>query len=296
MTPARPLAAAAWMMGAVVSFTAMAVAGRELAPRLDTFEIMLYRSLIGIVVVLGAGVITNRLGEINRRDLGLHFFRNASHFAGQNLWFWAVTVITLPQLFAFEFSVPLWVALLAPLFLAERLTLARLATALVGFGGIMLVARPDLGGLSPGMIAAAASALGFTFTAIATKLLTRSQTTLSILFWLVVMQAGLGILFAGFDLDIALPDATTLPWVVLVGLAGLFAHFCITSALQIAPAIIVYPMDFIRLPLAAAIGILFYAEPFQVSVFVGAAIVLGANLANIVNEQRRELIRLRNMG
>ena len=286
MTPAQPLKAAFYMMGAVISFTAMAVAGREMAPRLDTFEIMLYRSLIGVAVVLAAGSAGNRLGEIGRRDLGLHFLRNASHFAGQNLWFWAVTVITLPQLFAFEFSVPLWVALLAPLFLSERLTALRLGTAVVGFAGIMVVARPDLGGFSPGMIAAAASALGFTFTAIATKRLTRRHSTFSIMFWLVVMQAGMGLVFAGFDGDIALPDGATLPWVLLVGLAGLFAHFCITSALQIAPAIIVYPMDFIRLPLAAVIGILFYAEPFQLSVFIGAAIVLAANVANIWNERR----------
>ena len=110
------------------------------------------------------------------------------------------------------------------------------------------------------------------------------------------MQLGFGLVTAGFDGQIAVPSAATAPWVVLVGLAGLFAHFCITTALRLAPASVVLPVDFLRLPLAAAIGILFYAEPFQVSVFIGAAIVLGANLANIVNEQQRELIRLRNMG
>jgi len=274
------------MMGAVVSFISMAVAGRAVAFELDTFEIMLYRSIIGVGLVLLVGGISGTLGQINSRNMGLHLIRNSSHFLGQNLWFYALTVITLPQLFAFEFSVPLWVALVAPFFLSEKLTPARLGSALVGFIGILIVARPDQIGLSPGMIAAAVAALGFTGTAITTKLLTRSQSATCIMFWLTVIQAVLALGFAGYDGDIALPGPTSLPWIVLIGFAGLFAHFCITRALQVAPAVIVYPMDFVRLPLAAAIGIVFYGEPFQTLVFVGAGIILAANYFNIRTETR----------
>ena len=286
MTQSQPLKAAAWMMGAVVSFTSMAIAGRAISLELDTFEIMLYRSLLGIVVVLGVGGLAGTLHQINRRNLGLHFVRNISHFVGQNLWFFALTVITLPQLFAFEFSVPLWVALFAPFFLSERLTRARLSAALIGFVGILIVARPDQIGLNAGIIAAAVSALGFTGSGIATKLLTRTQTVTCIMFWLTLMQAVFGLICAGYDGDIALPSAAGLPWVILIGLAGLFAHFCITRALQVAPAIIVYPMDFVRLPLAATIGIFFYDEPFQVLVFLGATIIMAANYFNIKSEQK----------
>lgn len=274
------------MIGAALSFTSMAVAGREVAHELDTFEIMTYRSLIGIVVVLLVAKYAGTLGQINTQKMGLHVIRNASHFAGQNLWFYAVTVITLPQLFAFEFSVPLWVALLAPFFLSEKLTMMRLSTALIGFLGILIVARPDQIGLSPGIMAAAISALGFTGSAIATKLLTRTQTTTCIMFWLVILQAIFGIVGAGYDLDIALPSLATLPWVIVIGLAGLFAHFCITSALQIAPAVVVFPIDFIRLPLAATIGIMFYNEPFELAVFAGAIIIFGAVFLNIRSEHR----------
>lgn len=294
MTDSHPLRAAAWMMGAVVSFTTMAVAGREVAYQLDTFEIMTYRSLLGIVVVLSAAYFGGTLNQINRQQLGLHLIRNASHFTGQNLWFYALTLITLPQLFAFEFSVPLWVALLAPFFLSERLTLSRMSAAIVGFVGILIVARPDQVGLNAGIVAAAVAALGFTGSGIATKLLTRTQTITCIMFWLTAMQAVFGLTLAGYDGDIALPNSHTLPWVILIGLAGLLAHFCITRALQIAPAIIVYPMDFVRLPIAAVIGILFYAEPFEIAVFVGGVIIIGANLLNIMAEQRavRRLRRL----
>ncbi len=286
MSGAQPIKAALFMVMAGISFTSMAVAGRELAHELDTFEIMAYRSLLGIVIVLMVGKWAGTLGQINTQQLGLHAIRNVSHFIGQNLWFYAVTVITLPQLFAFEFSVPLWVAIFAPFFLSERLTPMRIATALIGFVGILIVARPDQIGLSPGIMAAAVSALGFTGAAIATKLLTRAQSITCIMFWLTLMQAGFGIVCAGYDLDIALPTLTSLPWVLLVGVAGLFAHFCITSALSIAPAVIVFPVDFIRLPLAATVGILLYQEPFEIAVFVGAVIIFGAVFMNIRTESR----------
>ena len=286
MTQSHPLKAALWMMGAVVSFTSMAVAGRAVSFELDTFEIMLYRSLLGIVVVLTVGGVAGTLNQLNTRNMPLHLVRNASHFLGQNLWFYALTVITLPQLFAFEFSVPLWVALFAPFFLAEKLTKARLASAVVGFVGILIVARPDQIGLNAGIVAAAVAAIGFTGSGIATKLLTRQQSITSIMFWLTVMQACFGLVCAGYDGDITLPSAQSLPWVILIGLAGLLAHFCITRALQIAPAIVVYPMDFVRLPLATIIGILFYQEPLQWLVFLGAAIILAANFLNIRSEHR----------
>ena len=100
------------------------------------------------------------------------------------------------------------------------------------------------------------------------------------------MQAILGIICAGYDFDISFPSQSSLPWVILIGLAGLLAHFCITKALQLADAIVVYPMDFVRLPLATGVGVLFYNEPIQLLVFVGAAIILGANFLNIISEKQ----------
>ena len=281
-----PIRAGLWMMGAVVSFTLMAVAGREVLHELDTFEVMMYRSFLGICIVLFFSKVAGTVSEINTQQLRLHLIRNITHFTGQNLWFFAVTAITLPQLFAFEFSVPIWVALFAPIFLSEKLTKRRLFAALIGFLGILIVARPDNIGVTPGMIAAALCAICFTGTGIATKLLTRTQSITCILFWLTLMQAVLGIICAGYDFDITFPSLSSLPWVILIGIAGLVAHFCITKALQLADAIVVYPMDFVRLPLATAVGVLFYKEPIQILVFVGAAIILGANFLNIISEKK----------
>lgn len=288
MTESRPLVALAYMMGATVSFTLMAVAGRELSGALDTFEIMTYRSAIGLVVVCAVAWARGLTGRIRARRMGLHFARNTTHFVGQNLWFYAVAIIPFSQLFAFEFSVPLWVALLAPFFLAERLTPTRVAAAGLGFVGILIVARPDVTRLDPGVLAALFAAFAFTGQSIMTKLLTRTEATISIMFWLTVMQLGLGLLAAGHDLDVALPRADNLHWVVVVGLCGLTAHYCITSALTHAPATVVTPLDFARLPIVSVVGMLFYDEPLALLVFVGAAIILAANFMNIRAETRAQ--------
>jgi len=281
------LRAATWMIGAIVSFTLMAIAGRTLAATHDTFEIMTYRSLTGFVIVVGVAYWAGTLHQIRRQKLGLHTLRNAFHFAGQNLWFYAITVVPLAQVFALEFTTPIWATLLAPIFLGEKLTRIRVIAAVMGFIGVLIVARPGTGFvLSPGLIAAAVAAIAFAGTAIATRFLTRTESITCILFYLTVIQGIFGILSAGYDGDFALPTLSSAPWLFLVGCAGLLAHFCMTKALSLAPAGVVMPIDFARLPIIALVGVMLYAEPLSWAVFVGAAIIFAANYLNITSEPR----------
>ena len=281
------LKAALWMTGSIASFSSMAVAGREVAGSLDTFEIMMYRSFVGAVIVCALAGATGAWRSIQTVRIRTHLFRNLAHFTGQNLWFYAVTVIPLAQVFALEFTSPIWVIVLSPLVLGERLTLVRAFAAIMGFIGILIVARPDMAGLNTGVITAASSAIFFALTIMLTKRLTRNEGITSILFWLTVMQLVMGIIMAGWDGDIALPDSRTGPWVLLIGCAGLLAHFCLTNALAIAPATVVVPIDFIRLPTIAVIGMLVYGEAIDVWVLVGATVIFAGNDLNLWVETRR---------
>ena len=285
--PAQDVArAAAWMAGSIAAFSLMAVGGRALAAELDTFEIMTWRSLIGVAVVSGALLATGRTKRIRARRMPLHLARNAAHFAGQNLWFYAITAIPLAQVFAIEFTSPLWVALLAPLVLGERLTRGRMIAALAGFAGILIVARPMGGGLHPGQAAAAAAAIAFAATALATKRLTRTESLASILFWLTAMQSVMGLAIAMADGAMAAPSAALAPWMAVVGLSGLAAHLCLTTALSLAPASVVVPIDFARLPVISVVGVLLYGEPLDPWVVLGAVLIVGANWVNVARETR----------
>lgn len=275
------LKAAIWMIGAITAFTTMAVAGRAASTNLDTFEIMLYRSLVGVAIVVIVAGYAGTFPQVRATKLKLHILRNAAHFTGQNLWFYAITVIPLAQVFALEFTTPIWVIILSPFLIGERITRIGAFAAALGFVGILIVAQPDPHALNGGIVAAALCAIAFALTAIATRKLTRTETITCILFFLTTIQACFGLLFAGYDGDIALPTAQTLPWVITIGIAGLTAHFCMTKALSIAPASVVMPIDFVRLPIIAVVGIVLYQEPVDALIFVGGGLIFAANYLNI---------------
>ncbi|MEM1074522.1 MAG: DMT family transporter [Pseudomonadota bacterium] len=282
------LRAALWMIGAIASFSSMAVAGREASVELDTFEIMMYRSAFGVLIVISLAGWAGTLKDISRDQIGLHLVRNVAHFTGQNLWFFAVTVIPLAQVFALEFTTPLWVIMLSPLILSERLSRMRVIAAVMGFVGILMVARPGVSGINEGVISAASCALFFALSIMLTKKLTRTQTITCILFYLTTMQLVFGVVTAGYDGDIALPSLTALPYVIIIGAAGLAAHFCLTKALSLAPATVVMPIDFARLPVIAVVGMLLYQETIDPWVFAGAVIIFAGNYLNIWSETKAE--------
>lgn len=269
----RPLAAALWMIGAIAAFTAMAIATRQIKGVHDTFEILAYRSMIGWVIVFALATALARLRDIRTERLPSHVVRNVFHFTGQSLWFWALTMIPLAQVFALEFTSPIWVILLSPIFLGEGLTRRKLIAAALGFVGVLIVARPDFGHVDLGVIAAAAAAFFFASTTLMTKALTRGEPILSILFWLTLMQAVFGTVAMTAFGSVTLPTLTTLPWLILIGISGITAHFSLTTALSLAPASTVVPVDFARLPIIAVVGALFYAEPIEPGLFAGAALI-----------------------
>ena len=284
--PGDMLRVVGWMAGAIGAFSLMAVAGRALSPALDTFEIMLWRSLIGLGIVGAWVAATGGLGRVRTDRLGLHGARNLAHFAGQNLWFYALTAAPMAQVVALEFTSPIWALLLAPLVLGERLTWRRMAVALAGFAGVVIVAQPGTA-MAPGVPFAAAAAFFFGLTALLTRRLTRDQPLGTIMLWLTAMQAVFGAAAAGWDGDVALPPPGLAVWAVVVAVTGLVAHLSLTKALSIAPAAVVMPVDFARLPVIAAIGAVLYGEPLTASLALGAAAILAANWVGLRHEARR---------
>ena len=279
--------AAFWMLGAIFSFTTMAIAGRELSDSFDTFEIMLYRSAIALLIVLTLAYSTGTYRQVGLGAWRTHLVRNIFHFTGQNLWFYAVAMIPLAQVFALEFTTPLWVILLAPFLLGERLTFVRGLAAALGFIGILVVARPDMASLNPGILAAAACAIFFALTYVFTKRLTRSESITAIMLYLSGLQLFFALVASGYDGEVAIPRINDMPLLALIAVCGLLAHFCITKALTIAPATVVAPFDFVRLPIVAVAAMLLYNEAIDVWVFVGAFIIFTGNYLNIWFETRK---------
>lgn len=279
----QPVKAALWMCGAIASFTLMAVAGRTVQVEIASYELMFWRSLAGMLIVL---VLirwrTGSLATIRTGHWQLHLTRNVFHFFGQNMWFYGITVIPLSQLVALEFTMPIWVLLLAPLFLDEALTARKLMVAVLGFIGVLIVAQPGVQPLNSGHLAGIVAAIGFAINLIFTRKIMRHDAVLCVLFWMTFSQMLMGLALS-LGLGFTWPSLVILPWLAVVAITGLTAHFSLTSALGLAPAMLVAPMEFARLPIIALVGMLVYSEALDPMVFLGAAVIFSANFWNMRN-------------
>lgn len=272
------------MLGGIASFSLMAVSGREVGRAIPTADLLAWRGMIGIAIMVAILALTGRFAEVRTQRAPLHILRNIGHFFGQYCWYYAVTLIPLAQLFALEFTSPIWVALVAPFFLGERFSAIKLLAIGVSFVGVLMVVEVWAEGFASefgnGQIWGILAAMGFAFSMITTKKLTTTETTLCILFWLVVMQTPMALAMSG-GFPVTPPDAIIWMWVLILSTAGLCAHFCLTQAFRYADATIVTPMDFARLPVIAVVGALAYAEPLLWNVLAGGALIFLGNYINL---------------
>ena len=270
-----------WMLGGVFCLTLMAVASKEISLQIDTFEILFFRSVIGVSVILFFIVKKNLLHEINLKEIRTHLKRNVAHFTGQNLWLYALASITLAEVTSLEFTMPIWIVLFSFLMLDERLNKYKILSVLIGFIGVLITVRPDVESINLGIIAAAVSAVAFALTNIYTRKLTRTESTLTILFFLTTIQLIFGLMTSLLDGKLDLPTNENIVWIVVIGFAGLGAHYCITTALSLAPPTVVAPIDLLRLPIVVLIGVFFYSEQGDIYIYLGAALIIFANWLNL---------------
>jgi len=272
-----------WMGGALFSFLSMAIAGRELSAELNTFQILFFRSLIGLLII---SLVLTRFGwqQIKTRQWPLHLVRNISHYVGQFGWFYAISIIPLAQVFAIEFTTPIWVAVLALFLLKEHLTPMRALVIAIGFAGILIILRPGMVPFEIGAVSALIAALGYALSHTLTKKITRIDSPLAVIFYMTVMQLPMGAVPS--FLDWTTPTIAMLPWLFLVGATALSAHYCMARAFAHADAMVVVPMDFLRLPMVAMLGLMFYGEALDPWVLAGAAVIFFAIFLNIASERR----------
>jgi drug/metabolite transporter (DMT)-like permease len=270
--------AAIWMGGWLLNTLALTIAGRELGHDIPVFVIMIFRSLIAVAIltplVLYYGGFKGRFSQIR-----LNVIRNIVHYGAQYSWFLALTLIPLAQVVSIEFTMPIWGALIAALFLAEKLTPFKLTAIALGFLGILLIVKPGTSHIDEGHIVALLAALGFAISVAMTKVITRADTALTVIFLMFAIQTVIGAVPA--YLVWKWPEPHNWVWVAVVGLAGTFSHYCLSKAISLADMTIVMPMDFLRVPLTVLAGYWLYREGFDIYSIIGTLLILGANTLNL---------------
>jgi drug/metabolite transporter (DMT)-like permease len=277
-TPSKQMAAL-WMAGWLLLMLFVAIAGRVTLRELNVFQVMELRSLIGFlmlwpIIALNGGFVAMK----TTRPLA-HVSRNLVHYISQIGWFFALTLIPLSQLISIEFTMPIWIAIMAATFLGERMTAPKITATVLGLIGVIVIVRPSAGAINIGQIVALAAAFGFGISVTLIKSLTGTESTVKIIFWMIVVQAIVGMIPALYFWQ--WPTPYLWGWMVLLAFCGTFCHFCMARAMLYADATVVVPMDFLRVPLSAAIGWLLYAEQIDLYTGLGAALILAGNMLNL---------------
>ena len=267
-------------MGAcITSFLTMSVAGRAIIPALNVFQVMEMRSVISWFILLPLVFAAGGFAAMRSSRPWLHVGRNAAHYTGQLAWFVALTMIPLAQLMAIEFTTPIWGALLAALFLGERMTARKITAILFGIIGVIVIVRPGATSIEPGHLIMLAGAVFFGISIVMVKSLTRTDSVVVIIFWMLIIQTVIGLIPA--IMVWRTPEAWMWPWILIVSFTGTFSHFCMARALYHAEATVIMPMDFLRLPFSAVIGYLLYSEQIDMFTATGATLILFGNLFNL---------------
>ncbi len=255
-----------WMFGALTSFCLMAVGARELSGQIDTFQILFIRSAVGLLVISIVIASTRNKALFYSNRIGLHGIRNLFHFAGQYGWFLGIGLLPLAEVFALEFTVPLWTALIACFFLNETLTKRKLVSIIMGLLGVVVIVQPGIEVLNYASLIVLVAAICYAISHASTKSLSSTENPLTILFLMCLIQFPIGLWFSLSNWKS--PIGIQWFWLGVIAITALSSHYCMTKAMQYTEVTSVVTMDFLRLPVIAIIGILFYSESFETALII----------------------------
>lgn len=274
-----------WVIGALTSLCLMAIGARELNSQIGIFQILFFRSIVGLLVLLPIMFLSKKSNFLLPKRIKLHLVRNLFHFAGQYGWFLGIGLLPLTTVFAIEFTVPLWTIIISYFFLKESITVRKVIAVLLGILGVIVIVQPSLEVARYGSLMVLGAAICYAFSHVATKSLSNTENPISIIFMMCLIQAPLGLLL--FIEGWTTPAGIQWLWLVIIGVTALSAHYCMTKAMQHAEVTFVVTMDMFRLPLISLIGVLLYAEHFSVALILGMLLIVAGNSVNTYGKENR---------
>ena len=283
MALSGPVRGAFWMIGAAMSLVAMAVLVRVLTPKYSVFELIFLRNVINLALML-PWIMRAGLGSLKTPRLVGHGLRNAFLYSGNVAWFFGVTMVSLADLAALQFTMPLFTIVMARLALREKIGVHRWAATAAGFAGALIIIRPGVVAFDLGAIVVLAAAFLYSCAYIVTKQLSSTESGNVVVFYMSVFI--LAFSFVPAMVVWQTPDWADAPALIALGIVGYSTHFCVTHAMAAADASYVAPYDFLRLPISAILGYTLFQEVADPWVWAGAAVIFWAAYYNTWMEIR----------
>jgi len=254
---------------------------------LNAPELVFYRSLFSLPVVLFWVLKRESLASLKPNRPLAHVWRSCLGLLSMGLTFQALILLPLADATAINFTAPIFATILSFLILREDVGLHRWGAVVLGFVGVLIVARP--GGSSLPILGIAIALIGAVGQAgVTTTLrhLQRSENVAAIVFWFAI--AGIvvgGLLMPFFG---RLHGLTALALVVAGGLAGGIGQLLMTSSLR-APVSVVSPFDYLQIVAATIYGWLLFSDVPSLHTIIGAALIAGSGIYTALREHRRRL-------
>lgn len=248
-------------------------------------ELLFYRQLLAMPVVYGWIVWTVGPGGIATRRVDLHLTRTVVGLTSMVCNFGAVMMLPLAESTTIGFTAPIFATIFSALFLHEATGIHRWGAVVVGFIGVIIIARPDSAHFPLlGLGIAIAAAIGVATISLLLRALSRTEAPPAIVFWFTLLSVPpLGVLMIWFG---QWHDPVTFALILAMGVCGGIAQLLLTTALRWAPVAVVMPMDYSAIIWSALLGWLLWDTLPIGSTWFGATLIVGSGLYILLREKR----------
>ncbi len=262
---------ALWMVLACACFSSMNGMVRYLSVELEPMVIVFFRCLFGTIAI-APWLAHAGLSSLRTSRPLIQGARAIIAVVAMAAWFYGLSLMPLAEAIALSFTMPLFASIAAVVFLGEVMRARRWSATVIGFVGAMIILRPGFAELTlaTGLILGAAVLMSITQTMV--KMLTATEHPNAIVFWLAFLLTPLSLVPALVVWQT--PTLGQLAWLLGLGALATLAHQSLTRALAASDATAVLPLDFMRLPFAAAIGYFAFAEVPDLWTWTGAAVIV----------------------
>jgi len=262
-----------WMVAAAALFSVAFSIVRYLSAWFSTFEITFFAQVVGALIVV-PWRLRQGLLAVRTRRFPLHLLRSLSAYGGMLAGYYSLMTISLADSIALQFTLPVWTAILAALFLGERVTVHRWLAIVCGFIGVLVILKPGFAEISIGMIAALAAAAVYAASDTASRAVSSTdRPPLTVFYGFVILVPVSAIPAAATWVA---PSLDQLPLIVVFGVFALGAQWCLAKSFSLADASLVSPVLFLRLPFLATIGYFVFGQVTDPFTWIGGAIIFAA--------------------
>jgi len=272
-----------FMLVSTLLFTGMQVTVRFAAEDLHPFEVAFFRNFFGLLVVSPL-LFRYGFGVLRTSQLKLHALRGSLQTTGMLFFFTALTLAPLAQNIALSFMAPLFTTVLAIFILRERAGWRRWGALIAGFVGAWIVIRPGFAVVNTGALLVVASSCIWAGSMIIIKILSRTESSLTITVYMGLFMAPLSLIPALFFWQ--WPTGEMYLYLALIGIFGGIGHLALAQAFKESDATAILPYDFLRLIWASALGFLVFAEIPDLWTWLGGAVIFGSTLYIAFRETR----------